>query len=120
MGLFDRVRRFFRTEDRLPGQVTERVAEADGQDVQHLEMPAPDVPAAGGHEPGDAEPAETATETAQESVDPQRHRTHTVQPDQTLAQVAELHGVSTEALTELNGLDPDLVFAGQVVRLPHD
>lgn len=143
MGLFDRVRGFFRTEDGLPRQETGQAVEAEGQDGQYLEAPAPDVPAAGGHDPdpqttaahepddadpappappapGTAQPAEAVTEVAQERLDPQRHRTHTVQPDQSLAQVAELHGVSTEALAELNGLDPDLVFAGQVVRLPHD
>lgn len=102
---------------------------------------APSEPEPSAAEPSAAEPddgataagtdAATAAGTADAVQEPpagddepttrtsRRHRTHTLLPGQTLEEVAALHGVGVEQVAELNGLDPELVFAGQVVRIPH-
>ena len=47
------------------------------------------------------------------------HRTHTVVKGDTLAAIAERHGVDRSTLAELNQIDnPDLIYPGQVLRLP--
>ena len=66
---------------------------------------------------GEVDAASTDEEVPEEG--PRRYRTHTLQPGQSLAEVAALHGVGVDQVAELNGLDPELVFAGQVVRIPH-
>ncbi|MFX0538230.1 LysM peptidoglycan-binding domain-containing protein [Ornithinimicrobium sp. Y1847] len=48
-----------------------------------------------------------------------RYRTTTVFPGETLADVAQRCGVDEDALIEVNGIErPDLVYAGQVFKLP--
>ena len=38
----------------------------------------------------------------------------------TLASIAEHYGVDAGAMAELNGIDnPDLIYPGQVFRVPH-
>lgn len=50
---------------------------------------------------------------------PETRRTHTVQPGQSLPEIARQHGVDADEVAALNGLsDPELIFAGQVLRLP--
>lgn len=70
--------------------------------------------------------------TAQTGVDPDsdlsvaraeravRLRRHTVLPGETLVAIADLHGVSGPEMAALNGIqDPELIYPGQVFRVPH-
>lgn len=53
------------------------------------------------------------------SVDPAPGRTYTVQPGDTLSQIAAWYGVSAELLCEVNGLwNPNIIFVGQVLIIP--
>lgn len=46
-------------------------------------------------------------------------RTHTVQPGETMASIADEYGVPVEAIAELNNIvDPDLIEVGQELRIP--
>lgn len=124
MGLFDRVRQVLaRVEKVLPG--ADRAADeprspSTGPQAAQEEPPAP----------GTAQPAQEEKDAsaslgapgapAAPAAEPRRHRTHTLLPGQSLADVAEQHGVSVQEVAELNGVDPELVFAGQVLRIPHD
>ncbi|MGD8148546.1 LysM peptidoglycan-binding domain-containing protein [Ornithinimicrobium sp. Y1694] len=48
-----------------------------------------------------------------------RYRTTTVLPGETLADVAQRCGVDEDAMIEVNGIErPELVYAGQVFKLP--
>lgn len=72
---------------------------------------------------GSADPSASADPTAPSATPgpsaARRYRTHTLQPGQTLGDVAAAHGVDEQELATLNGVDPELVFAGQVLRIPH-
>lgn len=148
MGLFDKVRQVLaKAEKVLPGSgrasgdrasedqefddraFNDRVFE-DRDDVLGTMQPEPGAaqsepgaaapapaPASGGDDAPHPDAAATDGEVGQET--PRRYRTHTLQPGQSLADVAEEHGVSVEDVAELNGVDPELVFAGQVLRIPH-
>ena len=143
MGLFDKVRQLFSKAERvLPGTgpasdhqavddqtfddqaFDERVFE-DRDAALGSEQPAPGAAeptsaAAPGDDPHVPAPDEGAGTGGEGQQPPsQRYRTHTIVPDQSLAQIAEQHGVALKDLAELNGRDPDLIFAGQVVRIPH-
>jgi hypothetical protein len=129
MGLFDKVRQVLaKAEQALPGSgraaddqelddraFNERVYE-DRDEVLGTAQPEP---AGAPDDDDDPDPRTAAVDSEVEQRTPQRYRTHTIQPGQSLAEVAELHGVGVEQVAELNGLDPELVFAGQVVRIPH-
>lgn len=81
---------------------------------------APESPATQGTAVAEDAPDGGRTEAEEPAEQtPQRYRTHTIQPNQSLEEVAALHGVDVEQVAELNGLDPELIFAGQVVRIPH-
>lgn len=132
MGLFDKVRQVLvRAGGAIPGQGKGSDARAGGagsdgasaaasgaqaRRAQEEALPGADSP----HAVDTARPA--AVQTPSDPAKPQaaqRHRTHTVQPDQPLSEIAQRHGVSVADLAELNGIDPDLIFAGQVLRIPH-
>lgn len=147
MGLFDKVRRVLaKAETVLPGSgraaadrasdeelddraSNDRILE-DRDDVLGTTTPEPGAaqpePAAAEQSaaegPGDdhaPDPVTAAADSEEAPETPRRFRTHTLQPGQSLADVAEQHGVGLEDLAELNGVDPELVFAGQVLRIPH-
>ncbi|QFG69125.1 LysM peptidoglycan-binding domain-containing protein [Ornithinimicrobium pratense] len=136
MGLFAKVRQVLaKAEKVLPGSgraadgqtlddraFNERVFE-DRDDVLGTAQPEPGAAAstpAASPDHGDApDPVTAAADTEAEQQTPRRYRTHTIQPGQSLADVAEQHGVSVQEVAELNGVDPELVFAGQVLRIPH-
>ncbi|KUG59330.1 hypothetical protein AVL62_06535 [Serinicoccus chungangensis] len=114
MGLIDRIRGAWR--GRRPG--------ASGTAAGRAAGPARPDPAAG---PGQAATPATPGGGApaglpQVPADPAgRHPTATVQPGDTLADLAARHGVDEDGIVRLNGIpDPELVFAGQVFRLPRD
>ncbi|WP_298890444.1 LysM domain-containing protein [uncultured Serinicoccus sp.] len=114
MGLIDRIRGALR--GRRPG--------ASGAVAGREAEPERQHPAA---TPDDAAPAATHRHAAP-AAEPDgaahsagRHPTATVQPGDTLADLAARHGVDEDGIVRLNGIpDPELIFAGQVFRLPRD
>lgn len=66
--------------------------------------------------------ASAATEAAPSPVtdDVRRPQTYTVRTGDTLADIADRLGVDAEEMARLNKLDnPDLIYAGQVFKVPH-
>lgn len=64
--------------------------------------------------------ADAAEERAEAAERPAAYRTVTVRPGDTLPDIAAQHGVSWQEMARLNNLDnPDLIYAGQVFRVPH-
>lgn len=54
------------------------------------------------------------------NYEPDSFCTYAVQPGDTLASIAHRHGVSLHHLIAVNNLmNPDLIFVGQVLRLPN-
>ena len=52
-------------------------------------------------------------------VHAQSSPTHTIQPGETLSQIAERYGLTMAALMELNSItDPDTIVIGQILVLP--
>lgn len=46
-------------------------------------------------------------------------RTYTIQPGDTLSEIAQRFGTTVSALASLNGIsNPDLIYAGQTIRIP--
>ncbi|WP_151526166.1 LysM peptidoglycan-binding domain-containing protein [Serinicoccus kebangsaanensis] len=69
------------------------------------------------HRTPEAEPAPSSSPHTPDQVT--RYATVTVQPGQTLAGIAEERGVDLQEMVRLNGIEaPDLVFPGQVFKLP--
>lgn len=61
--------------------------------------------------------AEAAEKKAESAAD---YRKVTVKPGDTLAGIAAEHGVSPQEMAKLNNLDnPDLIYPGQVFKVPH-
>lgn len=86
------------------GTGTQAVAQPGGSGVGPQQGPAQERPA-GDHDG---------------QVGTRAYRTCTVQPGDTLAGIAEQHGVDPEEMARLNKLDnPDLIYAGQVFKIPH-
>lgn len=67
-----------------------------------------------------AEAAEKKAEAAEATTDAAaKYRTVTVQSGDTLSGIAAQHGVSWQEMAKLNKLDnPDLIYPGQVFKLP--
>ena len=104
MGFFDRVKSLLSRDDR----------DAD-QAARSADQPAEQAP----HEPEGQQqpPTEAPTSTPAD----ERHRTTTVQPGETWADVASRCEVDADEMARLNGLErPDLVYPGQVFKVPHD
>lgn len=83
--------------------------------------PLPDAPADVATAPADVAgaPATGPAEDATSAPSGGRPRTHTVQRGDTLAAIAAQHGVDVEELARHNGIDnPDLIYPGQVFRVP--
>ncbi|ANS80481.1 hypothetical protein SGUI_3085 [Serinicoccus hydrothermalis] len=98
MGLFDRIK------DAISGIRGSRTDARPGTE------PASSAPAG----QGAGAPVAPEREESQN-----RYATVTVQPGQTLAGIAQERGVDLEEMVRLNGIErPDLVFAGQVFKLP--
>ena len=104
-------------EDRTSVEVVPRAGEPQATVPQATEPQARE--SRPGEQPGAGE-APAAPDLADEDVAAApRHRTVTVQPDETFEEVARRCGADPRALAELNGVDPDLIFAGQVFKVPH-
>lgn len=99
MGFFDKVKDALTTSD------AERAAnarEAAGKAQQEADEAAPDA----------------AEKQAEAST---QYRTHTVQAGDTLSGIAASYGVDWRKMAKLNKLDnPDLIYPGQVFKVPHD
>ncbi|HSI26783.1 MAG TPA: LysM peptidoglycan-binding domain-containing protein [Aeromicrobium sp.] len=68
--------------------------------------------------PSPASPAETAP--AAEKSEPD-YRTYTVRSGDTLSQIGVDHGVDWHDIAELNDLEnPDLIYPGQVFKIPNE
>ena len=66
-----------------------------------------------------ADAAEKQADEAEKQADA-AHRTVTVQPGDTLSAIAARHGVDWREMATLNNLDnPDLIYPGQVFKVPH-
>ncbi|GAA1170505.1 hypothetical protein GCM10009584_09290 [Ornithinimicrobium humiphilum] len=130
MGFFDRVKDALTGADRAR---REREQESGAEQAPRASVErAPAEAAAGGPTPaGTTGPV--AGDVAQAAVEESAGReagpgpasddagTHTVVRGDTLAAVAERHGVDRDRLAEANGIDnPDLIYPGQVLRLPRD
>ncbi len=70
---------------------------------------------------GAGEPADGGTQGSEApAAGAAAYRTVTVRPGDTLSGLAEEHGVSWQEMAALNNLDnPDLIYPGQVFKLPH-
>ncbi|WP_010147871.1 LysM peptidoglycan-binding domain-containing protein [Serinicoccus profundi] len=123
MGLIDRIKdvvRGARGGDAVQGATTQTGPAAT--DRAHDTRDARQVPAepAASHDagPGAADRGEGPEEAA---VSGMRYDTVTVQPGDTLSEIAQRRGVDLQQMVELNGIeDPDLIFAGQVFKLPRN
>lgn len=126
MSFFDKVRDVLsQAEKVLPGRRSSGQSEPSDASDRAAGMPSPtsadaDPSAEAPGVPGQDAPGSTQTDQGAQPTAPGRYRTHTLQPGQTLAEVAAEHGVDEQQLAQLNGVDPELVYAGQVLRLPQD
>ncbi|GGK64929.1 LysM peptidoglycan-binding domain-containing protein [Ornithinimicrobium pekingense] len=122
MGFFDKVRDVLTTSD------AERARTAQGRDAAgtseaqaagHAAAQATEAaPQASGEQDGPAGAGADAGSGSTASQ-PTTYRTHTVRHGDTLAGIAEHHGVDAAAMAELNRIDnPDLIYPGQVLRVP--
>jgi nucleoid-associated protein YgaU len=116
VGFFDKVREVLRSSD------AGRARKAPEESAPEAEQPAAEQPAA--EQPAAEQPVAEQPVAEQEAADPHAaataDRTHTVVRGDTLAAIAEHYGVERQALAELNGIDnPDLIYPGQVFRVPH-
>ena len=70
--------------------------------------------------PTPAVPAEpTATPEPTPTPEPTGPIVYTIQPDESLSEIADRNGLSVDDLAAFNNLpDPELIFAGQVIEIP--
>jgi len=69
--------------------------------------------------PGAAQPAPTPVPPTQVPAQPTRPATHVVQPGENLFRIALRYGLTVDQLARYNGIyNPNLIFAGQVLRIP--
>jgi LysM repeat protein len=63
-------------------------------------------------------PPQSAPQPPQPAPEPE-YRTYTVKPGDTLSEIAQSFGVDWHEMARLNNLDnPDLIFPGQVFKVP--
>ena len=119
MGFFDKVKNVLTTSD----------AQRARKGHEEADRTTGAAPAGGEAEVQDStttaaaptvEPTTAAVAPEEEiSAEATGQRTHTVVKGDTLAAIAERHGVDRSTLAELNQIDnPDLIYPGQVLRLP--
>lgn len=86
--------------------------------------PAPEAaaPAAEAAAPAPAAPAAPVTPPPPPAPKPQHedYRTYTVKPGDTLSKIGREFGVTYQAIAKLNNIpNPDLIYPGQVFKIPH-
>lgn len=124
MGFFDRVKdALTRSDDEKAKKTQAEHTEAEPQRAAAQEQPATkeqaqaDAPAT--KEPTQADPPATTEDVGTDRKEG-GYRTYTVRSGDTLPGIAEEHGVDAHELAALNKLDnPDLIYPGQVVRVPN-
>lgn len=98
----------------------EREADKANDDVpempQQVPTPAPAPDSSGA--PAPSEPAEEGGKVEEAEPD---YRTYTVKSGDTLSEIAQSYGVDWREMAELNNLEnPDLIFPGQVFKVPNN
>ena len=118
MGFFDRIKdALTRSDDEKAKKAQAERTEAGPQRAAAKEPARTDAPAT--KEPAQADPP-AATEDVETDRKEGGYRTYTVRSGDTLPGIAEEHGVDAHELATLNKLDnPDLIYPGQVVRVPN-
>jgi LysM repeat protein len=76
------------------------------------------IPGAGGTAPTATKPAATQAPAATATTAPSTGGTYTVRAGDTLFRIALRFGTTVAALKSANGLTSDIIFVGQVLRLP--
>ncbi len=120
MGFFDRVRDVLTSSDAERAKNARKAADKAAAKPESAREDAhervDDVPA-------DAqEPAQVSAEADEKEAQTaaRTYRTHTVRSGDTLASIAEHYGVDRHEMAELNRLDnPDLIYPGQVFKVPN-
>lgn len=85
---------------------------ADRVEPPKVQVPPQSAPQPPQPAPGPQSPVEPAAET--------EHRTYTVKPGDTLSEIAASFGVDWHEMARLNKLDnPDLIYPGQVFKVPN-
>ena len=120
MGFFDKVKDVLTTSDAERAQkrdASDRDGAPAGQGA--ADTPGHDAAVAAG-KAGGAETGAGAAGVEATEATAAPYRTHTVRRGDTLASIAEHYGVDAGAMAELNRIDnPDLIYPGQVFRVPH-
>ncbi len=64
--------------------------------------------------------AEPVVQVVEGTPAPQQQRTHTVKSGEALGDIAQRYGVDYLEIARINAIDnPDLIFPGQVFKIPH-
>jgi nucleoid-associated protein YgaU len=97
-------------------EAAEKAREKVNPGADRAEQPKVDVPPQSAPQPPQPTPEPQATtEPAAES----EYRTYTVKPGDTLSEIAASFGIDWREMARLNNLDnPDLIFPGQVFKVP--
>ena len=92
-------------------------AEKVNPGTDRVEPPKVQVPPQSAPQPPQSAPEPQAT--TEPAAEPE-YRTYTVKPGDTLSEIAASYGVDWHEMARLNKLDnPDLIFPGQVFKVPN-
>lgn len=122
MGFFDKVKDVLTTSDKERRDKAAKGAATAQDDAAQPRREAVEKQAAADEKAVVAQEG-TADEQAggaAERTEATSYRTCTVQPGDSLADIAARHGVDEREMATLNNLDnPDLIYPGQVFKVPH-
>jgi LysM repeat protein len=100
-----------------PTQAAENVREDKREEKREEEAAQVEVPKVDAPQ---VDVAEASAPEASESAEPE-YRTYTVKSGDTLSEIAASYGVNWHEMAELNNLEnPDLIFPGQVFKVPNN
>lgn len=95
-------------------RVEDAVERAEEKRAENPPTPRVEVPPAQAPQPPTPEPEAPAAPAAEE------YRTYTVKSGDTLSEIAASYGVDWHEMARLNNLEnPDLIFPGQVFKVPN-
>jgi nucleoid-associated protein YgaU len=98
----------------------EREAGKANDDVPEMPQQAP-APAPVPDSAGAPAPSEPAEEGGKADEAEPEYRSNTVKSGDTLSEIAQSYGVDWREMAELNNLEnPDLIFPGQVFKVPNN
>lgn len=102
--------------ERAAEEAAERARQAPAPKVEPADQPKVEVPPQSAPQPRQQEPA---SEPASAPAEPE-YRTYTVKSGDTLSEIAASYGVDWHEMARLNNLEnPDLIFPGQVFKVPN-